>query len=318
MILVLGGNGYVASAFAEELRRSGRPYLLLSRSQKDYTAPAVLRSLLRECKPEFVVNAAGYTGKPNVDACETDRANCLFGNAVFPGYLREVCEDLKLPWGQISSGCIYSGEKDGGTGFLETDPPNFSFRTGNSSFYSGTKALGEEVLAGADRCYIWRIRIPFNEQPNPRNYLQKLISYDTLLDARNSISHLNEAVRAALACFDRRVPYGIYHVTNPGSVTTRQVVSWMRDEAERRKALRLFNPFDRSFRFFDSEAEFRARAAQTPRSNCVLDSSKLLSTGIRLTPVEEAVRSALRAWPSVLLGRARPGIPEMGDVFLPG
>ena len=41
----------------------------------------------------------------------------LQGNAVLPGIIREVCEDLKIPWGHVSSGCIYSGEdrmeKDG-------------------------------------------------------------------------------------------------------------------------------------------------------------------------------------------------------------
>ena len=35
-----------------------------------------------------------------------------------------------------------------GAGFTEDDPPNFTFRAGPCSFYSGTKALGEEVLAG--------------------------------------------------------------------------------------------------------------------------------------------------------------------------
>jgi dTDP-4-dehydrorhamnose reductase len=296
MILVLGGKGYVATAFAEELERAGRPHRVLSRAEADYTDRAELRRVLREYKPEFLVNAAGYTGKPNVDACETDRANCLFGNGVFPGYVREVCEELKQPWGQVSSGCIYTGEKEGGAGFTEEDPPNFCFRTDNCSFYSGTKALGEEVLAGAEQCYVWRIRIPYNNEAHPRNYLQKLLSYRTLLDAKNSISHLNEAVRAALACFDREAPFGIYNVTNPGAITTRQVVGWMREESDRRKSEGLENPFDKEFRFFESEEEFLRLAAATPRSNCVMDPAKLLATGIELTAAEEAVRGALRAW----------------------
>jgi hypothetical protein len=36
--------------------------------------------------------------------------------------------------------------------------------------------------------------------------------------------------------------------------------------------------------------------AKTPRSNCVLDTSKLQATGIRLTEVHEAVETALRRW----------------------
>ena len=46
------------------------------------------------------------------------------------------------------------------------------------SFYSGTKALGEEVLEGAENCFVWRLRIPFNHEPSPRNYLQKLLNYE--------------------------------------------------------------------------------------------------------------------------------------------
>ena len=37
-------------------------------------------------------------------------------------------------------------------------------------------------------------------------------------------------------------------------------------------------------------------AAKTPRSNCVLDSSKLAGVGIRLTEVHEAIERDLGAW----------------------
>ena len=40
-----------------------------SRSEVDHTNLAELTALLRAEKPEFLLNAAGYTGKPNVDAC---------------------------------------------------------------------------------------------------------------------------------------------------------------------------------------------------------------------------------------------------------
>jgi hypothetical protein len=51
-------------------------------------------------------------------------------------------------------------------GFTETDTPNFSFRDQPCSFYSGTKALGEEAMAGIGQSYIWRLRIPFDEFDN--------------------------------------------------------------------------------------------------------------------------------------------------------
>jgi hypothetical protein len=50
------------------------------------------------------------------------------------------------------------------------------------------------------------------------------------------------------------------------------------------------------FEFWADDDEFYRVAAKTPRSNCVMDSSKLLSTGVRMRPVLEAVEASLRNW----------------------
>ena len=286
MILLLGGAGYVGHAYQQLLSERGLSFRTVSRKDLDYTQPAQLRSLLAEARPDFLINAAGYTGKPNVDACELHKADCLFGNGVFPGYVRDACAAAGVPWGHVSSGCIFTGRRADGHGFREEDTPNFSFRTNNCSFYSGTKALGEEVLADAPQCYLWRLRIPFDHVENPRNYLTKLMRYPQLLEAENSISQLHEFCAATFACWEKRVPFGTYNVTNPGSVWTHEVVEHIRQSGVCTK----------EFSFFRSEAEFMKIAAKTPRSNCVMDSRKLESVGIRLTEVNEAIASALRRW----------------------
>ena len=286
MIAILGSTGYVGGTYLSYLEKRGITAIGLSRSELDYTNPDTLSAWLRETKPDFLINAAGYTGKPNVDACELDKHNCLFGNAVFPGIVANACGELDLPWGQVSSGCIYTGSRPDGKGFTEEDTPNFSFRTNNCSFYSGTKALGEEVLADASQCYIWRLRIPFNEMDSTRNYLSKLMRYERLLEATNSISQLDEFVEATFACFEKQVPFGIYNVTNPGEVTTRDVVELITEHG--------LAPHE--FSFFDDESEFMTKAAKTPRSNCTMDSSKLASVGIEMTPVREAISQALTNW----------------------
>ena len=286
MIILLGGSGYVGLAYQKLFARLGVPFRTLARKQVDYTHTHQLADLLAESGAEFLINAAGYTGKPNVDACEDDKAACLFGNAVLPGRVREACERAGVPWGHVSSGCIYTGERPGGGGFREDDAPNFSFRTNHCSFYSGTKALGEEVLAAAQDCFVWRLRIPFNEVDSPRNYLTKVMRYARLLAATNSLSQLDEFVRATFECWQKRVPFGTYNVTNPGQVTTREVVDLIRRSGVS----------DKEFSFFDDESEFMAKAARTPRSNCVLDTTKLQSAGIAMTEVHEAVAVALRGW----------------------
>ena len=77
MILLLGASGYIGEAFAKELRRRKLNFVPLSRKQVDYTRFDLLLEFLKAKKPEFVVNAAGYTGKPNVDACELAKAERL-------------------------------------------------------------------------------------------------------------------------------------------------------------------------------------------------------------------------------------------------
>jgi dTDP-4-dehydrorhamnose reductase len=311
-VVLLGASGYLGQAMEREILRRGWPCQSLARARVDYTKFNVMLDYLRSTKPAFVVNAAGYTGKPNVDACELARADTLQGNTLFPQMLAHVCEITSTPWAQISSGCIYNGAKiveDGAEriepdltrpevrdllerrpevarGFTEADAPNFSFRHPPCSFYSGTKALGEEVLAGAPQCYVWRPRIPFDEFDNPRNYLTKLQRYPKVYDNVNSVSHRADFARACLDLWERRAPFGIYNITNPGWVTTRQVVA--RIEAVLKPA--------HTFEFWASDSEFYGQAANTPRSNCILDVSKLLATGVRMRPVEEALDDALRNW----------------------
>ncbi len=312
MILLLGASGYIGQAFAAELQRRKTPFVALTRKEVDYTRFDVLVPYLQTTKPEFLINAAGFTGKPNVDACEIAKAETLLGNTLFPQMLAQACVVAGIPWGHVSSGCIYSGAKifeDGQTrvepdltradlkelvakkpesihGFTETDTPNFSFRQPPCSFYSGTKALAEEAISGMGRSYIWRLRIPFDEWDNPRNYLSKVQRYAKVYDNVNSVSHRADFVRACLDLWQLRAPFGIYNVTNPGFLTTRQVIMAIETVLKPNKA----------FEFWANDEEFYRVAAKTPRSNCVMDVTKLLAAGVKIRTVEEAVEDSLRNW----------------------
>ena len=312
MIILLGATGYIGQAFADELRRRNRPFIAPTRKELDYTKFESFLKLLRSRKPDFVVNAAGYTGKPNVDACEIARADTLQGNTLFPQMLAQACAVENIPWGHVSSGCIFAGAKvtqneraivvkdltaenlrqlfktspQSFKGFSETDAPNFSFRDGPCSFYSGTKALGEEAIIGVGQSYIWRLRIPFDHFDNPRNYLSKIQNYSKVYDNINSLSHRGDFVRACLDLWDKRAPFGIYNVTNPGAVSTSDVVD---------KIERILKP-NRKFDFWQSDEEFYKVAAKTPRSNCIMDVSKLLNAGVPMRPVDQALDDSLRNW----------------------
>lgn len=312
MVVVLGSSGYVGKAFCKTLESSGKSYTGLSRKQLDYTKFSVLTDFLDKERPDLLVNAAGYTGKPNVDACETAKADALIGNSALPLTISHACQTQNVPWIHVSSGCIFSGarvttsgtpiivtdlmqrqvqeavetESESIQGFSEQDPPNFSFRSPPCSFYSGTKALGEELLEEDSQVYICRLRVPFDERDSSRNYISKLMRYSKVYNNVNSLSHLTDFVEASLGLAERKASFGLYNVTNPGYVTARSVVSRIKSKLG----------LDREFEFWGGDADFYGQAAVAPRSNCVLDPSKLLSTGVTMRPVEDAVDDALDRW----------------------
>jgi dTDP-4-dehydrorhamnose reductase len=111
MIVLLGASGYIGEAFAQALQEGHQPFTALSRKEVDYTRFETLLAFLQRTKPSFLINAAGYTGKPNVDKCEEARAETLIGNTLLPQAIAQACLVTGTPWGHVSSGCIFSGAK---------------------------------------------------------------------------------------------------------------------------------------------------------------------------------------------------------------
>ena len=313
MIFLLGASGYIGQAFASELSSRKIPFTSISRRQIDYTNFRALRAALQQEKPEFVINAAGFTGKPNVDACENQRGETVAGNVSLAQTVAQACDAAGVRLGFVSSGCIYTGAKvrrecgtwavedrlteplvsellanrsDRVAGFSETDEPNFCFTHNNCSFYSGTKALAEEVMAGFPDFYVWRLRIPFDEFDGHRNYLSKVQRYAKVYQNWNSVSHRRDFVAACLDTWLQKIPGGVYNVVNPGYISTREVVEKIR---------KLLKP-DWKAQFWQSDDEFYRFGAVTPRSNCILDTNKILKAGIKIRPVAEALAEALDRW----------------------
>lgn len=279
MILLIGSQGYIGRKIEEELAHSSQNYL--APNPLFITSYEETISLFEQAKPSIVINAAGFVGIPNVDACEEKKEETLLGNVSLPVILASVCEFLNIPLLHISSGCIYSGYKKD---FTEEDEPNFSFSNPPCSFYSGAKTLAEKFLKGIEKKYILRLRIPFDEHDNPRNYLTKIQKYDKLLDAKNSITNLEELAEAVLFFCKERPDYGIYNVVNTTPITTK----WVAEEANR--ILKL----NKELTYWDHEEFIKKNKAL--RSNCVLDNTKLVNTGFKIRTSQEAVRDSLNRW----------------------
>jgi len=289
MNLLLGATGYVGSAFEEYFKTNQVPYVTYG-VRYGFDERSFVKFLLAN-NITHVYNCAGFTGKPNVDSCELieNQVPALQANVLLPMQLLTICKKFAVKLIQISSGCIYNDTQcerglEPAHEFTENDVPNFSFHQPKHSWYSGTKALGEQLIMGEGMYYpdvlICRLRIPFDSINNPRNYLNKVINYETLLNATNSFSQLEEFVAACVDLGnDNRT--GIYNLTQPGYMTTKEIVDML-------KVHKLV-----SDKIYFKCIEHFERVAIAPRSNCVLDSSKAIRSGVKLTPIYIAMEKAI-------------------------
>jgi len=287
VILLLGNTGYVGHAFVRHFDSLGLDYTAAHRDAGDLSRPDDLARLVNRTSPDVIINAAGWPGSPNVDATETHRGACVASNLGVPLALQEVVRERNITLGHVSTGCIYFGIREDGSGFTEKDPPNFGFTAPTAGLYSRCKSLAEQVLVQNPRTYIWRLRMPFDHRDGKRNYLGKLLRYPRLLEATNSISHLGDFVASCWETISRELPGGIYNLTNPGSVTTREIVAIM-------EAGGLGE--GRDWQFFESETDFLQKAAKVRRASCVLNADKAVAAGLPMRPVREAIEDAVRRW----------------------
>lgn len=278
-VILIGGTGYVGQVFARFFEENDVPFSIWSTKDFDYYNQALVAARIAEVKPVAVINTAGYVGRPNVDACEDFPDECLKANAFLPVSLKEVCDRYGVVFGHVSSGCVYSGGGPNDQGFRESDVPNFAFGSGGS-FYSGSKVMGEELLENGSDCFIWRMRLPFDSAQGPRNLISKLMSYPRVADVENSVTQIDEFVAACWRCISERLPYGIYHLTNPGWFSWRDVI-----EMGLQKGL-----IDQLPEFVDDQETGLTKAL---RSSCRLNTDKAVAAGIEMRPVADAIESAM-------------------------
>ena len=171
-VLILG-SGYIgnhlfnhlkARCNVEQISQSIVDYTFTKR----FTTSTDFKSYLHDKRFDIAVNCSGYTGKPNVDACEDDKANCWEYNVLAPVRTNETLNLFRIPVIHVSSGCIYQGSNK----WTEKDEPNFGVYDDNSSFYSKSKHAGELALRGMNG-YIFRIRMPFCGTTQHKNILVK-------------------------------------------------------------------------------------------------------------------------------------------------
>jgi nucleoside-diphosphate-sugar epimerase len=256
--IVLIGHGYVGNYIARELDAQSIHYIW---TRHDEYIPF---------DADFIINAAGFTGRPNVDACESRKDDTVYGNINFPLHLERIFD---CPVLHLTSGCVYTGYIDGG--WTETDQPNFTWD--NGSFYSATKSEFQhlwEEFGYHKKSYLFRLRMPFGPDNLDKNLLMKLYKYDRLVDFENSMTNLEDLAEAVCYFVENEPMPGIYNAVNPGGIKTHQVA----------QMLGIVKPYY-------TQDEW-SKAGLTPRSNCVLNTDKMQAV-FKFRPITESLIDAI-------------------------
>lgn len=133
-LLVTGANGQVGF----ELRRSLAPLghvVAVDRRRCDLSQPDSIRAIVREVRPDIIVNAAAYTA---VDKAESEPEPAHAINGAAPGVLAREAKTIGALLVHYSTDYVYDGAKDGP--YVETDAVN------PQSVYGRSKLEGELAI----------------------------------------------------------------------------------------------------------------------------------------------------------------------------
>lgn len=142
VILITGENGQVGWELQRSVNHLGK-VVAVGRDTLDLSNPDNIRALIREVKPDIILNAAAYT---EVDKAEVEKDLAHQINGVAPGILAEEAKSVNALLVHYSTDYIFDGEKD--SPYTESDAPN------PINFYGETKLAGEKAIQAVDCDYL--------------------------------------------------------------------------------------------------------------------------------------------------------------------
>lgn len=135
-ILVLGKNGQVGWELQRSLAALG-DVLALDRAGADLSRPESLPDVVRQARPDVIVNAAAYTA---VDRAESERALAFRVNAESVDVLARCAAECGAMLVHYSTDYVFDGS--GTRPWREDDP------AGPLGAYGASKLAGEQAIAG--------------------------------------------------------------------------------------------------------------------------------------------------------------------------
>lgn len=274
MKILIVGNGYIAKRCARAWSDA------VHDPARIYSKVAVL-ALIEKHQPDAVLNAAGVRGKPNVDWCETHQLETIVGNTKLPILIAEACQEKNVYLLHIGSGCIFYGDSPHpDKKWRENDMGNPTEVT-----YSRTKWAADLVLSTLPNTGIARIRMPIDWIPAPDNLINKLASFPKVIDVENSVTILDDMVEVFYKLLEKKAE-GIFHVTNPGTLKHREIVSLYEE---------MIDPAHKN-EWISNDDLVKQGLATKGRSNNFLASENLAKIGIEMREVQQAIRDTMEKY----------------------
>lgn len=297
MKILIIGKGFIGERLSYFLSKADNFEIHnINRALLDYTDPVILHDFLKyhETVKQFdkIIIAIGYTGDPNVDACELQENKSLVYNynVAVPSMIIDIASHYNITCIYVGSGCIFEKYEN----YTEKDTPNFGLFSKRSSFYSKMKHLAE--LQFGLKCHIFRIRLPYTFIDVNKNLFVKMLKYNTTLDVLNSITSVDDFYNFIynFLLIDARdpMPFGPYNVVNPQAIKASDIVELM-------KEVGITEAFEKDWQFISDTSKFNFKAN---RSNTTLSTDLITSYGLRLPDTEKSIKNALINFKQCRLG----------------
>ena len=136
-ILLTGATGQVGYELERSLQGLGQ-VVALDRSRMDLADLDQVRRVIREVRPQLIVNPAAYTA---VDKAESEPGLAMRINCEAPGVMAEEAKRLGAAMVHYSTDYVFDGTKPGA--YVETDPAC------PINVYGQSKLAGEQAIAAA-------------------------------------------------------------------------------------------------------------------------------------------------------------------------
>ncbi len=152
-LMLTGANGQVGWELTRSLKPLGE-VIAFDRKGCDLSRPVDLPHIIRELKPDIIVNAAAYTA---VDKAEEEEQLATVVNGVAVGVLADEAQKSGALLVHYSTDYVFDGKK--GSPYTEDDLPNPINSYGRSKL-AGERAIGE---SGGDHlilrtCWVYAAR----------------------------------------------------------------------------------------------------------------------------------------------------------------